>query len=459
MASRGGNTGYMVAITILGVLCLTFLVTTLIYSSNYRTAQRKVDSSAQQVAQYVEPGEQQRDDVARVVAAASQNNKSALGYLMDTQGEVMQLVTGSAGDQLPQLQKKLEGVEGAQDASMLTLLQQQQANVESLSQQLQQAEDMATRAQNDLRNERLRTGALDQSYQETLANLQGQIDRYRSEVDDLRQRYDRAIADNAQRVDSIRDELEAEITRMEQEGDRIRNENLMLVERVRELEPSALSTQLAPVDEFALVDGQVIGVDPVSGRVIIDRGREHRIVLGATFAVFADATNIRPDARGQYPAGKASIEVIRINEATSECRVTRSIAGNPIVRGDVIANALYDPSKVYKFTVYGNFDTNGDGRATPAEREDMVAFIRGWNGEVVDALEGDVDFLVLGDKPALPPEPRPNDPIEVVQHYLRIQARVREYEQLLEQARSTKVPVLNQHRLYNLIGKRYGDLN
>jgi hypothetical protein len=45
MASRGGNTGYMVAITILGVLCLAFLVTTLIFSSNYRTAQREVDTS------------------------------------------------------------------------------------------------------------------------------------------------------------------------------------------------------------------------------------------------------------------------------------------------------------------------------------------------------------------------------------------------------------------------------
>ena len=49
MASRGGNTGYMVAVTILGVMTLTFLVTTLIFSSNYRTAQRKVDSSAYEI--------------------------------------------------------------------------------------------------------------------------------------------------------------------------------------------------------------------------------------------------------------------------------------------------------------------------------------------------------------------------------------------------------------------------
>jgi hypothetical protein len=200
-------------------------------------------------------------------------------------------------------------------------------------------------------------------------------------------------------------------------------------------------------------------VNATSGSMTINRGRQHRMVLGASFAVYDDATNIRPDAQGNYPAGKATIEVMRIGETTSECRITRSTAGNPVVRGDVIANALYDPNKTYKFTVFGNFDTNGDGRYTPQERDDLAAFIRQWNGEVADTLEGDVDFLVLGQKPILPPEPRPNDPIEVVQHYLRIQARVREYEQLLEQARSTQVPVLNQNRLYTLIGKRYGDLN
>jgi len=418
-----------------------------------------VDTSNESIAQYVKPGEQQHDDVARVVAAASQNNKSAVRHLMDMQGEIMQRVSGTPTDQLQQLTAKLGRVEGAEGTPMLTLLQQQSARLDSLAQQLAQAEDMATRAQNDLRNERQRTAALDQSYQETLSTLQSQLDRYRQEVDDLRGRYDAAIADNSQRVDTIRGDLEVEITRLEQETSRLNNERLMLEERIRELEPQATGTRLMPKGESSLVDGSVIGVDPVTSRVTIDRGRQHKIVIGASFAVYDDATGIRPDAQGNYPAGKASIEVLRIGENTSECRVTRSTAGNPVVRGDVIANALYDPEKTYKFTVFGNFDTNGDGRHTPQEREDLAAFIDRWNGEVVDALEGDVDFLVLGQKPVLPPEPGPNDPIEVVQHYLRIQSRVREYEQLLEQARATKVPVLNQNRLYTLIGKRYGDLN
>src|SRR5690606_38832801 len=135
-------------------------------------------------------------------------------------------------------------------------------------------------------------------------------------------------------------------------ADRLKNERLVMEERIRELEPAATSSRLMPKNEFALVDGQVIGVDPTTSRLTIDRGRQHKIVLGATFSVYDDASNIRPDEQGNYPAGKATVEVVRIHDATSECRITRATRGNPVVRGDVIANALYDPNKTYKFTVF-----------------------------------------------------------------------------------------------------------
>ena len=35
-----------------------------------------------------------------------------------------------------------------------------------------------------------------------------------------------------------------------------------------------------------------------------------------------------------------------------------------MVSGDVIANAVYDPKKSYRFVVFGAFDTDGDGVAT-----------------------------------------------------------------------------------------------
>ena len=56
--------------------------------------------------------------------------------------------------------------------------------------------------------------------------------------------------------------------------------------------------------------------------------------------------------------------MINVGDTASTCRVTSEVKGNPVVKGDVIANAIYDPNKQYKFVAFGNFDTNRDGLVT-----------------------------------------------------------------------------------------------
>ena len=67
-------------------------------------------------------------------------------------------------------------------------------------------------------------------------------------------------------------------------------------------------------------------------------------------------------------------------------------------------------------------------------------------------LQGDVDFLVLGERPVLPPRPGNDAPLELVQEYIRLDRIVQRYDRLLEQARATSLPVLNENRLYTLLG-------
>lgn len=129
-----------------------------------------------------------------------------------------------------------------------------------------------------------------------------------------------------------------------------------------------------------------------------------------SFAIYADAASIKVDpASGEYPRGKANVEVIAVSDTTSTCRLLSESKGNPVAVGDSVANALYDPSKTYSFLIYGNFDVNNDAIATPTEQSDLKALIEGWGGKSVDYL-GDVDFLVLGrppDPPAPPGAPTP----------------------------------------------------
>jgi hypothetical protein len=210
---------------------------------------------------------------------------------------------------------------------------------------------------------------------------------------------------------------------------------------------------IKPTDEFALVDGEVVGLDATDNNVFINRGRRQKIVLGMTFEVYPNAAAIRPGTSGEYNRGKATVEVVKIDENGATARIIRNPRGNPIVRGDVIANAVYDPNKQYTFLVFGNFDANGDGRATADEQNEIKAVISEWGGKTVDSLAGDVDFLVLGQRPILPPQPPSSATEAVVLEYIRLQRLVQEYDRVQQQAAATSVPILNQNRLYTLTGK------
>src|SRR5262249_62066820 len=110
--------------------------------------------------------------------------------------------------------------------------------------------------------------------------------------------------------------------------------------------------------------------------------------------------------------------------APSSCRPQRYKNGNPIVKGDVVRNAVFHPKKTYKFLIFGNFDANNDGVATPQEASTIEALVREWGGVVVSELSGDVDFLVLGERPSLLPPPPPTAPPAVVQEYGRLRGIV-----------------------------------
>jgi len=169
--------------------------------------------------------------------------------------------------------------------------------------------------------------------------------------------------------------------------------------------------------------------------------------------VYSDAASVKPDQNGDFPPGKATLEVINVGDNSSICRIKNETRGNPVVNGDVIVNPLYDPNKVYTFLLYGNFDANGDGVSTPGERADLQAIIESWGGKVVDELGGNVDFLVLGERPVLPPRPSADAPVEILQEYIRLNRAIDRYEALYKQSMATSLPLLNENRLYTLLGR------
>jgi len=454
MAGRTSTSfGVAATITILGILSLGFFVTTAVFFNKFYERQRTVETLQSDQSKVVRADERNRDDVTALLKEAEKDKKSLVGFLVDSQSAVMTRVTGAKRDTITELNKKLEGVTGAETAAMLVLINDRDAKIASLESNLQSAEAARQQAQADRQNEVDRVKGIEQNHQATVDALNKEVGTYKSEVEVYRQGADGYKAKIDAALEKERTEAAEARKRIETQLAKVSEEKLIVEGQLAALRGLKNVEAFRGRAESTLVDGEVIAVDGGARSAIISIGGREKVMLGMTFAVYGDSNSITPDSNGRYPAGKATLEVISIDSTSASCRITSEVKGNPIVKGDVIANALFDPSKVYKFVVFGNFDMDRDGVPTPLERNDVEGMIVNWGGKIDPDLSGDADFLILGQRPILPPRPGQDAPFEVVQEFVRRQREVERYDTLVKQAEATSIPVLNENRLYTLIGK------
>ncbi|MEX2218047.1 MAG: hypothetical protein WD749_04740 [Phycisphaerales bacterium] len=457
MAARSSaGVGVGITITLLGLACLALFITTIVFYSKFQRSDRELTTTRMEWDNWVRRDEQNADTIGRLRDLARKENKSVVGYLNDSLRGTMQKVSGKPGDGPEQLAADLARVEGAGSSTLLGVIRARDASIADLTSKLQEAEKNFQTANTNLQNEAARVQAKIASYDKTIQTLTGDVDRYKNEVEQYRQQINAFKLSLDELMEKARNQFASQEAALKEQIRGLETVNLQINEQLAALRRDKSKDFLQPRAEATLVDGSVIGATPGTNEVSINLGRKDRVMLGMTFAIYANSSSITPNAEGVYPAGKATIEVINIGEATSTARITRENKGNPIVRGDVIANAIYDPKKVYTFLVYGNFDTNGDGAATPMETADIKAMIEAWSGKVTDELTGAVDYLVLGQRPVVPPPPNAGDPYALVQEYLRLDRMAVRYDELTRQAAATSIPILNENRLYTLIGRRPG---
>ena len=241
----------------------------------------------------------------------------------------------------------------------------------------------------------------------------------------------------------------------ENEVDELSEANVQGESRIEELQRLISRNRIQPEDPANLADGEVIEVTGRGDQVYIDRGKNDQIVLGMTFEVYDDAAQLRPDAEGNFPRGKASIQIVKVGESTATGKVTRSTRGRPVVRGDIVANAIYDPNYTFKFLVHGRFDVDNDGHATLEETDFVRRQIESWGGKVIkeDRITGDLDFLVLGVEPPKPANPDANATEQQIQQILDLGRKHDKYQELFRSASRADIPVLNANRLYILTGQ------
>lgn len=454
MAARTSiSPGLGITIGLLGAISLgLFVVTIILYGDNIKYV-KQIDEADQNNRDFVREVDRADPAIQGDLRNARSAGVSLVRYLSDSLNDTFKKVTGNENDRLAELETKTQSIDGASTNSMLGLVQRQLNQITTLERQLADAEAARLAAQTNLQREADRVTALQAQQTQTVNGLQATIAELQDAVDGYRAGFQSTEQQYIATINQLRADLEASEQNSRTQIRELQQQKLLLEDQVSALQLAGRGESLKPKDEHSLVDGTVANTNPNESEVYVSIGRRDKVVLGMTFAIYGDSTQIRPDEDGNYPQGKGAVEVINVGETSSRCRVLFERAGNPIVPGDVIANAAYDPNKVYKFLIAGNFDTNGDGRRTPGERTEITAFVEEWGGTTTEELEGDVDFVVLGEPPILPPQPNINSPIEIVEIYIRRENELNRYNDLLDKAQRTSIPVLNENRLYTLIGR------
>ena len=431
MASRSGSNGTIIGLVIFVLATVGLLVTSIVLWSKYDDARKAAEAAR---------GGQSESD--RKADEATQRL-----------GQAVALMVGRTDASVEELRKEFEA--GENDV-VKTMLDKARSDASKLRKDLAAASDESKRIQQQLDVAMRRIDEAKQAYdaaleakgpefserEEAIAKTQAELDELKSQLSSAREEI--ASAGRA-REEELQGQLEA-----------LEGEKNALESRAGDLQRQVDRIRVQPKNSAALVDGHVLASN-AEGRVYIDLGRKHRICPGMTFEVYADAVGAGVDpSTGAILPGKASIEVLKVDETTSTARVIRQQRGaSPPVKDDVLVNAIYSPDYTYRFFLYGEFDTDADGRTSAEEKAFVIQRIRDWGGTVTegDDLPGDVDFVLVGVEPAEPRGTLSDDAsIEEIEAVSQARERRVKYLGLVDKATDARIPILNWNRLRTLTG-------
>jgi hypothetical protein len=385
----------------------------------------------------------QRDDLARAITG-SPNFNLAMQELRRLRGKVPAQVEAAEVRGLP------EPI-GAALATLADQIVARQTEINDLRDQLKQAQDAQRAAAEQLATVRT---ALDEQLtairSETAAVVSASEAERTAKDEQIRQ----ITADFQAQLDQAQASLQqsqVQVADLQRSLEQVRGE---ITARNRDRGGGEQPDTNGPMLRQA--DGRIVRI-PGGDVVYIDVGAGDQVTPGLTFQVYDKTTGVPPPGDPQsdenLPKGKASIEVVRVGPTSSECRVIRVQPGQALTEGDLIANVVYDRNTKYNFMVFGNFDLDRNGVATPQDADVIRRLVTQWGGALSDRVNVNTDFVVLGAEPVIPSFTREElqDPLNQAK-FDEARAAADAYEEVRRLAQEYNVPILNQNRFLYFVG-------
>jgi len=400
--------------------------------------------------------ERARGGVAKMIdlaesTARSGRTKSVVSQLNDRIGELTQIITG----QVTEHKAAVEAVEAARKrgsiglAGLLNEAERYRGDwrasegklVEEKARWAEEEADLQAQIKDAIAEADRFKGELAKREQELTALR----DQMKTETAAYEERLGKAEAQWKNDIDEARKNvagLHQTINDLNQEIQRLNSRNRKLQEVVKE----RTGPRSDPMIVARRLDGRVIKVLEEEGICYVDIGEKDRITPGLTFSVYP------AEGIPESGEGKGSLIVTNVDANTSECRIVTQVQGDPIVAGDGVANVVFDTLRTHTFVVEGEFDLYGRGKPSEAGTREVKSLIRQFGGNVVEEIDINTDFVVIGEEPAKPPQPAESAPPTVWAVYKAQMRLWQRYQDVKDMAQRLQLPVMNTTRFLALVG-------
>jgi len=443
--SGGGGSGSAWAVVVFGAGFFICLVMAIIFLTQVSGARQGEQDAKKALAKFASPAEQNSPEVT----ALGEGGGSIIKALLDERAWLRSTIAQDPGKSKPELETGLKnlGIEGRALFQEIKSLQDKYA---ALDQEKEALEEALTNARLRADEAEKAKADLDQSYRDSLASLNDTIGQTTDALDATQDQIKEQASTLSIQMADARGESRDLVGSLEEQV-RVKDTEIARLLRIIDDLGGGNRTDPGP-GNLTQADGRIVSLIGGRNEVYISLGRSDRLLMGMTFEVFGSTELVKLD-NYEKVRGKASIEVISVDDGASIARIVRLERGASVKDDDIIVNLAYDPDSTYKFHVYGDFDVLGTGVATAEGRATIESKINQDGGEISDELSYDVDYLVLGSEPPLPSAPPDGevDPVKI-EVYIRQQQDFQTYQQLVGEARNLDIPVLNQNRFLALMG-------
>ncbi len=464
-AKSASGANYMLALVV--VLSFMFVIAVgcaiMIYNQSqvYRVTAEKVRNDSKKFITQ----EEGRSEKYQQIEATGDATQSAYMKLLSQVRALNLIITGQDDATLAGIKAEVSTLNPRDNQTLVAMVRAALADAEYLRQGLQEERAKSAKLEGELQKAADNSKASRAASDQMIADLREATNKRQQEYAAYQTTMDKTIADLEKRLVEIKEAAQADNAKLGKENDANIVRITELQKALADINNNKATGPKAPkVRPELLPDGDIVSIleerSPSSGYegnkaglVYISRGRKDRVVPGMTFEVFNRATGVAPDPNDRNRIrGKATIEVMNVNDNNSVARIVRNESGQTVVEGDVIANVVYDPNMKFKFVVFGDFDIDQMGVATARDTTRVETMIKDWGGIIGKDLNYDTDFLVLGIRPPMPREvPGEVDPM-VLKINNEQRKKVEAYDKLEKRAVDLAIPILNQNRFLSLVG-------